>query len=472
MASISNEELIKRVAKLARQNQDLEVLVKRLERQNEKLILENEMFRSLSKTSSSDVISAGEADKKGKTLRFNMVTVLFADIHGFSKITDEADPATMMDELDEIFVEFSSIISRLKIEKIRSIGDTFMCAGGLPVKNITNPVGVVLAAVEMRTFLEEFELARRNNGSRIWELKTGIHTGPVTASISGKKRIAYEIKGDTVNNTCRIEAVSENGNILISVMTYELVKELFDCEYYGKLPVKYKGDLQMYNIVGIKPALSVDGRGRIPNSSFRIKFGLIQFMDIQEVILDMLENELPDYLYYHNVKHTVDVVTEVELIGWAEGCSDEEILILKTAALFHDAGHTVSYDDHEFHGSQLARTMLPAYDYSREQIERICSIIMATKLPPQPADLLEEIICDSDLDYLGRSDFIPVSNTLFEELRAQNKMQDLNEWNRLQVKFISGHQYFTKTARSLREVNKQNQIRRIRNEIADYTATL
>ena len=126
MASISNEELIKRVAKLARQNQDLEVLVKRLERQNEKLILENEMFRSLSKTSSSDVISAGEADKKGKTLRFNMVTVLFADIHGFSKITDEADPATMMDELDEIFVEFSSIISRLKIEKIRSIGDTFM----------------------------------------------------------------------------------------------------------------------------------------------------------------------------------------------------------------------------------------------------------------------------------------------------------------------------------------------------------
>ncbi len=172
-------------------------------------------------------------------------------------------------------------------------------------------------------------------------------------------------------------------------------------------------------------------------------------------------------MFYHNVKHTVDVVTEVELIGWAEGCSDEEILLLKTAALFHDTGITVSFDDHEFHGTEYARKVLPDYGYTAEQIERICSIIMATKLPPRPSNLLEEIICDSDLDYLGRSDFIPVSNSLFEELKAQNKMKDLNEWNKLQVKFISGHQYFTQTARRLREVNKKLQIERIRSLISD-----
>ena len=102
-----------------------------------------------------------------------------------------------------------------------------------------------------------------------------------------------------------------------------------------------------------------------------------------------------------------------------------------------------------------------------EQIERICSIIMATKLPPKPKNLLENIICDSDLDYLGRSDFIPVSNTLYEELRAQNKMGSLNDWNKIQVKFISGHQYFTRTARSLREVNKQLQIERIQSLITE-----
>ena len=119
-------------------------------------------------------------------------------------------------------------------------------------------------------------------------------------------------------------------------MTYELVKEFFDCEYSGKLPVKYKGDLQMYQLTGLKPEFSLNGEGKIPNDAFRVKFGLIQFTDIQEIILDKLEKELPKYLFYHNVKHTVDVVTEVELIGWAENCSDEEILILKTAGLFHD----------------------------------------------------------------------------------------------------------------------------------------
>jgi hypothetical protein len=97
----------------------------------------------------------------------------------------------------------------------------------------------------------------------------------------------------------------------------------------------------------------------------------------------------------------------------------------------------------------------------------ICQIILSTKLPPKPTNLLEEIICDSDLDYLGRSDFIPVSNTLFEEMRAQNKIAKLNDWNKLQVKFISGHQYFTATARSLREVNKQLQIERIQSLITE-----
>jgi exopolyphosphatase/pppGpp-phosphohydrolase len=250
-------------------------------------------------------------------------------------------------------------------------------------------------------------------------------------------------------------------------MTYELVKEFFDCEYFGRLPVKYKGDLLVYRVKGLKPEFSVDSQGLLPNGSFKIKFGLIQLTDLQEMILDKLEKELPDFVYYHNVKHTVDVVTEVELIGWAEGCTDEEILLLKTAALFHDTGITVSFDEHELRGTEYARKVLPEYGYTPEQIEKICSIIMATRLPPKPAGLLEEIICDSDLDYLGRSDFIPVSNTLFEELKAQNKMKDLNEWNKLQVKFISGHQYFTKTARSLREVNKKLQIERIKSLITD-----
>jgi class 3 adenylate cyclase len=462
MTVTRNKELVKRIARLAKQNQELEEHIKKLEKLNERLLRDNEKLKVLYEKISPEVLKDElEVEKKERSLKFNMATVLFAEINGFSKPVEGMDSSVLMDELDEILFEFDAIVSRYKIEKIKTIGDTFMCAGGIPVKNITNPIDVVMAAMEMRNFLEKSERNKRGGNQKIWDLRIGIHTGPVTATVSGKRKINYDIKGDTVNTASRVEAISESGIILISVMTYELVKEFFDCDYYGKLPVKYKGDLQMYRVKGIKPEFSVNGEGILPNESFRIKFGLIQFTDIQEIILDKLEKELPGYLYYHNVKHTVDVVTEVELIGWGEGCSDEEILLLKTAGLFHDAGHTVVYDNHEYYSTQLAREMLPKYNYSPEQIERICSVIMATKLPPRPTNLLENIICDSDLDYLGRSDFIPVSNTLYEELKAQNKMGSLNDWNKIQVKFISGHQYFTKTARSLREVNKQLQIERI-----------
>lgn len=466
MPVTNNEELVKRIAKLAKQNQELEEHIKSLEKMNEKLTRDIEKIKFLYEKISPDGLKEfGDVEKRERSLKFNMATVLFADIHGFSRHVEGMDSSTVMDELDEIIFEFEAIVTRFKIEKIKTIGDTYMCAGGIPVKNITNPIDVVMAAIEMRNFLEKFEIRKRGINNRIWDLKIGIHSGPVTAAISGRKKINYDIKGDTVNTASRIEGVSDTGMILISVMTYELVKEFFDCEYFGKLPVKYKDDLQMYKVKGLKPEYSINGEGIGPNEMFRIKFGLIQFTDIQEIILDKLEMDLPGYLFYHNVKHTVDVVTEVELIGWAEGCSDEEILLLKTAALFHDAGHIVAYDNHEFYSTEIARKMLPEFNYTPDQIEKICAIIMSTKLPPKPTNLLENIICDSDLDYLGRSDFIPVSNTLYEELKAQNKMGSLNDWNKIQVKFISGHQYFTKTARKLREVNKQLQIERIQSII-------
>jgi class 3 adenylate cyclase len=468
MSVANNEELVKRIARLAKQNQELEEHIKKLEKMNEELIRDNNKIKVLyERISPEGPKEFGEGEKRERSLKFNMATVLFADIHGFSRLVEGMDSSSVMDELDEINVEFEAIVNKFKIEKIKTIGDTYMCAGGIPVKNITNPVDVVMAAIEMRNFLEKYEIEKRGMNNRIWDLKVGIHSGPVTAAISGRKKINYDIKGDTVNTASRIEAVSDSGMILISVMTYELVKEFFNCEYSGKLPVKYTDDLQMYKVKGLKPEFSVNGEGFIPNESFRIKFGLIQFTDIQEIILDKLEMDLPGYLFYHNVKHTVDVVTEVELIGWAEGCSDEEILLLKTAALFHDAGHIVAYDNHEFYGTQIAKEMLPGFNYTPDQIERICSIILSTKLPPKPTNLLENIICDSDLDYLGRSDFIPVSNTLYEELKAQNKMGSLNDWNKIQVKFISGHQYFTRTARSLREVNKKLQIERIQSLITE-----
>jgi adenylate cyclase len=450
------KELLGRIARLVRQNKDLHEQVRQLTRENEKL--EKPVVHDEPPVPGTDTsISTAGSDC---ILKFRMGTVLFAEIQGFSKLTDQMDTPGMMDELDSLFFHFDSIVVKYKLKKIKTIGDTYMCAGGVPVKNSTNPIDVVMAALEMNQYLES--LKKKSDRNRVWDIHIGIHTGPVTANSNGKKKISWELKGDTVNIASRLRSSCKVNTINISANTYELVKEFFSCEYNGKIPVKYLGDLSIYYVQGIIPEISVDNMGLTPNEKFNIKFRLIQFMDIQEIILDKLERELPENLSYHNVKHTIDVVTEVELIGWAEGVSEEEILLLKTAALFHDSGHTKGYDNHEFLGCQIAREYLPLYNFSPYQIERVCELIMATKMPPCPGNLLEKIMCDSDLDYLGRSDFIPVSNNLYEELRGMNKIGSFNDWNKLQIKFISGHQYFTQTARNLREVNKQKQIERIR----------
>jgi class 3 adenylate cyclase len=456
-------QIVIRISKLAKQNKELSEELRKLRDAYNELMRKNEEYEQIvSKYTEFAEVKEILSTEKSPSLKFNMVTVLYADIHGFSEILPgdipEKHSQKLMDQLDYLFMKFDEIIAKYPIEKIKTIGDSYMCAGGIPEKNITNPVEVVLAAFEIIQIVYSY----CHENKAIWEIRLGVHTGPVTAVASGKIKITYDIKGDTVNIASRLESSGIKGKVLISVMTYELVKEFFDCEYYGKLPVKYKGNLDIYVVKGIKPELSVNRLGIEPDQQFRTKFALIQFHDLQELILDMLEKELPSDLYYHNLKHTVDVVTEVELIGWAEGVTDEEVLLLKTAALFHDAGHTISYDNHEFHGCEICRQILPRFNYSKEQIKQVCKLIMVTRMPPLPGNLLEEIMCDSDLDYLGRIDFIPVSNTLFEELKVRDKIGSLNDWNKMQLKFITNHQYFTHTARKLREVNKQIQIERIR----------
>lgn len=208
--------------------------------------------------------------------------------------------------------------------------------------------------------------------------------------------------------------------------------------------------------------MSADLKGLIPNDYFLTSFQILRYDDLEETILTKMENELPKNLYYHNLKHTIDVITEVEIIGRKEGITEAEMLIIKTAALFHDTGFILSYNDHEEFGVKLARHILPQYKYTEKQIDEVSNLIMHTKHPPQPESLLEMIMCDADLDYLGRTDFIPVSGNLYRELKEYGKIKSIDEWNRLQIRFIENHQYFTKTARNMRNVNKYKQLEKLR----------
>ncbi|SDC73499.1 Adenylate cyclase, class 3 [Williamwhitmania taraxaci] len=399
---------------------------------------------------------------KTETQKFKMVTVLFADIEGFTQIVDTMNPESLIDELDRFFLKFDAVVQHYNIEKIKTIGDAYMCAGGIPIKNRTNPVEVVLAALQMNAFMKDLQA---NKGQEVWSLRIGIDTGPVIAGTIGSLKPSYDIWGTTVNVASRMESSSDGGKINITGNTFLFVKEYFNCKYRGKMPVKNRGDIDMYFVEGIIPHFSHPTCLFLPNNAFVVQLQLLRLGDLEEFVLDMLEKGLPKNLYYHNLKHTVDVYTQVELIGKAEGLSDEELLLIRTAALLHDAGHLVDYDYHEEMGVKLAKEILPKYLYSSQQIEIISKTIMATKMPPKPQNLYERIICDADLDYLGRMDFLPVSNNLFKELQEHGRINSMADWNGMQVKFIEKHQYFTNTAQKLRNVNKNIQLEKIKSVI-------
>jgi len=458
MESGSKKQLLKRIASLVSENKEMKEKHRALTEAYNQLAGEVANYKESFEKAKTEHTETSKP--RGQKKRFDTVTILFAEIQGLSDVVaTAANTSEYMDKLDDFFFRFNEVVEKYQLVKIHSIGDNFICAGGIPEKKIISPISVMLAALEM---LHIVETDKQNIDDPVWSLKIGIHTGTVTAHIGERTQSNYDLKGDTVNVASRIGSVCSDNRAVISATAYEFVKELFDCLYTSALPVKYRHKLGLYTVTGIKANFAADVKRYLPNDAFRIQLLLIQFSDLQEYILDRLEKGLPKHLYYHNVKHTVDVVTGSELIGWSERLDDSQLLLLKTAALFHDMGHIAAYIGHEERSVDFAREILPKYLYTPEEIDTICRIIMATKLPPEPTDLLEAIICDSDLDYLGRTDFVPVSNSLYAELKVMNKSLSLNDWNKQQVKFITSHQYFTKTGRKLREVKKQEQIERIK----------
>ncbi len=194
----------------------------------------------------------------------------------------------------------------------------------------------------------------------------------------------------------------------------------------------------------------------------------MNFHAAKAFILDKLESELSDHLYYHGIHHTLDVLYTVEELCYYEKVTPYEEMLLKTAALFHDSGFTIAAQEHERLGCGIAHNHLPRYGYKAQEIERICGMIMATKIPQTPKNELEKIMCDADLDYLGRDDFYDIGRTLFEELKASNVLSSEEAWNRIQVSFLEQHRFFTPTNRKRRTPKKQRYLAELKEVIAEY----
>ncbi len=197
---------------------------------------------------------------------YESASVLFTDFVGFTQIAEGMSPDELIAELDACFSRFDAIARKHKLEKIKTIGDSYMASGGVPVANRTHALDSVLAALEIQRFMMELAEKKKAQHRPFWQLRLGIHTGPLVAGVIGREKFAYDVWGDTVNTASRLESSGVAGRINMSGATYEQVKDLFVCEYRGKISAKHKGDIDMYFVNAIQPSLSHDS-GK-PNQRF------------------------------------------------------------------------------------------------------------------------------------------------------------------------------------------------------------
>ena len=443
---------------LEEKNRELEI-----EKNKEEEVLLNVLPRETAR----ELVSTGKATPRS----YKMATVMFADFKNFTKITENLGPKELVAELDDSFAKFDDIVGRLNIEKIKTSGDAYMCVGGVPIRNQTNPVDCVLAAFQFQKYMEQKRAVRDGTGKPQWHLRIGLHTGALVAGVVGKRKFLYDVWGDTVNTAARMETSAETGTINISGTTYEFIKDYFECEYRGKLPVKNKGAIDMYYVTRIKTDLCKDKEiGNTPNRKF---FELLNFkvytqqnfLNVRNYFIDLLEqSKFVSKLKYHGPHHTIDVMEAAERIGRSEGLSEEELMLVKVAALFHDSGFLNKYQNNEAEGANLAKRELPRYGFTDSQVEIVEGMILATKIPQDPKNRLEEVLCDADLDYLGRSkeEFDIISDSLAQELVDMKLLKNLNQWDPIQIKFLEAHKYFTKTCVKTRRAGKIERLREIK----------
>ena len=253
----TNQRLNAQIKELSIKNENLNIAISELESQLKKEINNNDE----------------------NTFKVKGITFLYIEVQGHKDILEDNYSEDLYDMLDEIYIKFNEISKKHKAERVKVIGDYYVCAGGVDQKSSTNPIDIALIALEINHYLSTIYKKYKDEGNPFWNLRIGMHSGNGSVTVKGKKNKSYTLTGEVINTLPRIASMSESGEIYISDYTYELIKSYFQCEYLAELPAKYRGNLSLYQLKRIKRMYSEDRKiGIIPNGDFMLKYLLKQFV--------------------------------------------------------------------------------------------------------------------------------------------------------------------------------------------------
>lgn len=416
-----------------------------------------------------NVLSELSSNGKFSPKRIENGVVLFTDFVDFSLKSKMLNPLRLIHQLERYFIKFDEIVTRYNLEKIKTIGDAYMALAGVTENKPEPAVRACLAAIEIRDYIQterDIALATKTD---FWEIRIGLHMGPLVAGIIGTNKYNFDVWGDTVNIAARAEASTKRGTITITSNVFEKIEPYFDTVTRGKVDIlKRGGAIDMYFLQNLKREFGMYSEGNAPKSALRIQCGLpsVDFKNLRTHILNQLKSLLPEYLSYHDLPHTIDVEKAVIRYANLEGISKEDLILLRTAALFHDAGFILQYHKNEDIGIGMVRSALPKYGYTNNQIDKIVQIINATKLSVEPSSLLEQIMCDADHDYIGRPEYHIIAKKLREELALNKKVFTEREWIEFQLEFLENqHVYYTETANNIRSISKNKRIKELKKQL-------
>jgi adenylate cyclase len=395
--------------------------------------------------------------------------VLFTDFIDFSVKAKKMKPIRLLKCLEHYFIQFDEIMRRYKLEKIKTIGDAYMAIGGV-TEDVREPaVRACLAALEIRDFMNNEREISKALKRDFWEIRIGLHMGPLVAGIIGTNKISFDVWGDTVNIAARAEQGSNSGCISITSSVAKEIQHYFELESRGEVSIhKRGGKIEMFYLKELKNEYCLYGEGKIASTKLRIHCGLspIDFEHMRNDVVNRLKALLPEEVIYHDISHTLNVEKAAERYARLEGVDEENILLLRTAALYHDTGFILQYHHNEEFAIQMAESYLPKFGYSDEQISIISDMIRATESDQEPKTLLAQIMCDADHDYLGRADYYSIANKLRVELEKNNQRMTDIEWIEFQLRYlVNVHRFYTETAQNIRLIGKKQRIAELQKQL-------